>query len=407
MIAETKRPRYFWLTCFFCWVAYVTAYFGRINLSIGLPYLQEAHGLSKTSLGIVAGGFFTAYAAGQFINGVLGDRFNPRYFVGLGLCCAGLSNVLFSTSHQPWVMFCFWTMNGYFQSMLWGPLMRVIVEVTPNKYLHGATLAFSSSTVLGYFFSYTLVGKMAIRLGWKAAFYIPGAILLIAAMAWVLLLRRYSGGEEASKESGGKAPGGFIPFIIKSGLWLFALTAVLQGSIKESLILWGPAFFSESRSLSIDKALFIMSFVPVMNIAALGANGFVHKCFGRREKHTIVFFLITALLSVFLLRINMSGSLIAMVAAVSVLSASLFAVNNTLTAFVPLNFQKERRVSAAAGILDCAVYIGAAISGPLSGFLADSSGWSGVVNSWIVISCVAILTAAISKNYQKDNGLVR
>jgi OPA family glycerol-3-phosphate transporter-like MFS transporter len=94
-----------------------------------------------------------------------------------------------------------------------------------------------------------------------------------------------------------------------------------------------------------------------------------------------------------------------MIGAISALSAAIFAVNNMLTAFVPLNFQKEGRVSTVAGILDCAVYIGAAISGPLAGFLVDRSGWTGVMNGWIGICGLSIIAALASKNYQKAGRL--
>jgi OPA family glycerol-3-phosphate transporter-like MFS transporter len=391
-----------------CWFAYVAAYFGRVNLSISLPYLQEAYGFSKAWLGFVAGGFFTAYAAGQFINGVLGDRYNPRYFVGLGLFCAGLSNLLLGYFRQPWTMFFFWTLNGYFQSMLWGPLMRVIVDVTPYKYLRRIALAFSSSTVFGYFFSYTMVGRMVVTLGWKAAFYIPGAILLLTAALWVWFLRDYSRSFMADSAGAGHKTGlslkRTIPFILGKGLRAAVLIGIFLGSVKEGFTLWGPAFFSESFTLPMDRVMVIMFIVPAMNIVALAASGLAYKCFRHQEKYSLSFFLITALVSAVLLRVSMTISLIASIAAVSGLSASLFAVNNTLTAFVPLNFQKERRVSAAAGILDCSIYTGAAISGPLAGFLVDRAGWPGVMNSWIVIcgiAALAALTALIGKNYRK------
>ena len=403
MIASVKHPRYFLFAGALCWLAYVTAYFGRVNLSISLPYLQEAYGLSKATLGMIAGGFFTAYAAGQFINGVLGDRFNPRYFVGLGLFCAGISNVLFGNSRSPWLMFCFWTLNGYFQSMLWGPLMRVISSVTPDRYLYKITLAFSSSTVLGYFFSYTLVGKMTMDFGWKAAFYIPGAILLAASALWVWFLNGYSSDSAGVKESGNIA--GTIPFIVKSGLWVVVLVCILQGSIKEGLTLWGPTFFSEYRGLPMDKVLAIMFLVPVMNMAGIVVSGLVYKWFKYREKHTLIFFLVMALLSAFLLRLSMTGSLALMLAAISALAAAIFAVNNIVTAFVPLNFQKEGRVSTAAGILDCAVYIGAAVSGPLAGFLVDRFGWTGVMNNWIGVCGLSIVTALAGRNYRKTKQL--
>jgi OPA family glycerol-3-phosphate transporter-like MFS transporter len=415
MAVLLRRPRRFWLIGGFCWLAYVSAYFGRVNLSISLPYLHDLYGFSKASLGIVAGGFFAAYAAGQLINGVLGDRFNPRYFVALGLLCAGLNNILFGNVRQLVPMFIFWTMNGYFQSMLWGPLMRIIAEVTPGKHLHKMTLFFSSSTALGYLLSYTLVGRLTMLLGWKAGFFIPGAILVGIALLWVWLFKdpvcreapslqsaetpRSVPPRAADPRAAESSRGSTLSFILRSGLWIAALVSMLQGSIKEGITLWGPVFFFESRFLSMDVVLFIMALVPFMNFAALAACGLVYRLFNRQEKAIIVFFLIMALISAFTLRISMAFSLIVMVIAVSGLTMSIFAINITLTAFLPLNFQRERRVSAAAGFLDCAVYIGAAVSGPLAGLVVDRFGWPGVINSWIAVCCLAIFVTLCGRNY--------
>ncbi|MDR0622814.1 MAG: MFS transporter [Treponema sp.] len=412
MAFSLKHPRHFWLIGGFCWLAYVSAYFGRVNLSICLPSLHDTYGFSKASLGIVAGGFFTAYAAGQLINGALGDRFNPRYFVALGLFCAGVSNILFGNVRQLAPMFIFWTLNGYFQSMLWGPLIRIIAGVTPKQHLHKMTLAFSSSTALGYLLSYTLVGRLSLVFGWKAGFFIPGAMLICISLLWFWLFRDYGlPAADAPRSDAGTS--GLLKtgndlyrespllFIIRSRLWVAALVSMLLGSIKEGLTLWGPALFSEFRFLPMDMVLFIMSLVPFMNFAALGACSFVYRLFNHREKHIMVFFLITASIAAFALRISMAFSLASMVIALSALTMSIFATNNILTAFLPLNFQKERRISAAAGFLDCAVYIGAAASGPLTGLVVDRSGWPGVITSWVVVCFLATLTALCSKNYHK------
>jgi sugar phosphate permease len=116
----------------------------------------------------------------------------------------------------------------------------------------------------------------------------------------------------------------------------------------------------------------------------------------------MAFFLTSALIAAVALRASVTGMFAVMTASIAALSMSIFAVNNILTAFMPLHFHKERKVSAVAGFLDCSVYIGAALSGPLAGFLADHFGWPGVINGWIAI-CVAGIAAALScKDYRKE-----
>jgi OPA family glycerol-3-phosphate transporter-like MFS transporter len=191
-----KKIDSFWFICVSAWLVYILVYFGRINLSIVIPWLQDECGYSKTSLGLLASGFFIAYGGGQFINGVLGDRFNARYFVSIGLVTAGICNICFSVITVFPVMFVCWTLNGYFQSMLWGPLLRAISNSVPPQKQSRAISLMATSPIIGYLLSYTLIGKLAISLGWRSAFFVPGILLPAAAALWFWGSRARRQGEE-------------------------------------------------------------------------------------------------------------------------------------------------------------------------------------------------------------------
>jgi hypothetical protein len=94
-VCGIRKPEPYWFVCILSWFVYALVYLGRINFSIALPYLQQEYAYTKTSLGLIASGFFISYAAGQFINGILGDRFNPRHFIAAGLLASGLQNIGF------------------------------------------------------------------------------------------------------------------------------------------------------------------------------------------------------------------------------------------------------------------------------------------------------------------------
>jgi sugar phosphate permease len=176
---------------------------------------------------------------------------------------------------------------------------------------------------------------------------------------------------------------------------------MLHGSIKEGLILWGPALLMESRNISMDKALLFMTLTPLTNVIGLAAGGIIYKCFRYQEKHTIIFFLFIAIASLIVLRISIIFISPLMAIAMAILFASLFAVNNMFVAYIPLNFQDEGRVSTVAGFFDCGIYVGAACSSPLSGFIADRFGWFNVMNGWIFAGITAVVLAMFSYNYKK------
>lgn len=383
----------------------MTAYFGRINLSIILPNLHDTLGYSNTSLGMIALCFFVAYAVGQLINGFIGDVINPRYFVSLGLFAAGLCNVFFGFSKGIVSLCVFWSLNGYAQSMLWGPMVRMVSESTPQKHLQKLTLFFASSTIFGYLFSYTLVGKMAVNLNWRMVFLIPGGILILISAVWFVMFRNYHAmtgrGPALPQAEPGRGLGGILDFVLRTRLWAVGLIALLNGSVKEGLTLWGPSFFTNYQSLPLEKALYLMSFVPLMNLAALIGSAFMNRAFKYQIKYTISFFLVLALAFSILLSVGLDLNYFVVDFAFFGLFALFLAVNNLITSFMPLYFNKERRISSAAGFLDCLAYTGAALSSPITGFLADNSGWQGIINGWIGICAAALAVSLLSRNYRK------
>jgi OPA family glycerol-3-phosphate transporter-like MFS transporter len=400
-----KHPYSFWFISGLCWFAYVTAYFGRINLSIILPNLHDTLGYSNASLGMIALCFFTAYAIGQLINGFIGDIINPRYFVSLGLFAAGLCNVFFGFSKGIVFLCVFWSQNGYAQSMLWGPMVRMVAEATPQRQLQKITLFFASSTIFGYLFSYTLVGKIAVSLNWRMVFLIPGCILILISAVWFVIFRNYhamTGQEPVPRQAKSWRSLKDIPdFVLRSRLWAVGLIALLNGSVKEGITFWGPSFFIDYQSFPLEKALYLMSFIPLMNMIALAGGAFVNRVFKYQIKYTLSFFLFLALAFSVLLRAGMDFNHFVMDFAFFGLFAMFLAVNNMITSFIPLYFNKERRVSSVAGFLDCSVYAGAALSSPVTGFIADKSGWQGIINGWIGICAVALVISFLSHNYRK------
>ena len=69
------------------WLAYAGFYLTRRSLSVAKVELKkpEVWGLSTESLAAIDGGYLVAYAAGQFLWGVLGDRLGTRRVVLMGM----------------------------------------------------------------------------------------------------------------------------------------------------------------------------------------------------------------------------------------------------------------------------------------------------------------------------------
>ena len=76
-----------WNIFFITWLAYAGFYLTRLSFSVakvGIDQDPNFH-LSKATMGIIDGVYLAAYAIGQFIWGMSGDRFGTRRVILIGM----------------------------------------------------------------------------------------------------------------------------------------------------------------------------------------------------------------------------------------------------------------------------------------------------------------------------------
>ena len=78
-------------------------------------------------------------------------------------------------------------------------------------------------------------------------------------------------------------------------------------------------------------------------------------------------------------------------AALGVIGTTSYGANSILLTALPLGLADEGIVSSSAGFLDFASYVGAGISGVLTGWLVDRWGWSVVFGYWIVAVLMGVV----------------
>lgn len=175
MNRKTQPLWYRHIILFFCWLSYSSIYIARLNLSIANPLISEQGLMTIVQLGALGSCFFFSYAFGQIINGKIGDKISPRLMIVTGLFIAGISNALICIINTliPFI-FILWTINGFAQSMLWGPTMRLVSsEYTGQKSGKTAAMVLSTSVGIGsvaaIFLSSVLSGS-----GYKLLFFSSG-----------------------------------------------------------------------------------------------------------------------------------------------------------------------------------------------------------------------------------------
>lgn len=381
------------------WFTYASYYLGRVNLSIAIPDLRENLALSSQEIGLFGSGFFFAYALGQLISGHLGDRISPRSLVFGGMLLSAAMNLVFGSVGLWGLMLVVWTINGFFQSTGWAPILKLLANWHTPEQRRKIAGIYATSYVAGNALTWLLTGWIVASLSWRAAFWIPGALLGLIALVWFFLIQdtpqeagfndsnRFA--EEADKIEPKEDSRPNMLRVLRR-FWPLALAAVTGGMLLFGLIIWAPTYFVDTHGLGIGTAAAISILFPIAGtIGTLGISWLVAGplCCKEIFLGAAIFIIVGGLLFLFSIvstSLLMSSTLLVLVGCI------LYGVNTIITTILPMVLSERQEVSTVAGLIDFAFNIGASLGGILIGTIIDRFSWSAV---FFVLTIGAILTS--------------
>lgn len=389
-----------------CFVTYACYYLGRVNLAVTVPALRQAYGWDKAAIGVMGTAFYWVYAAGQLVNGPLGDRVSPRRLVALGLVVSALINLAVCSlgGALPWLV-GLWALNGWAQATGWAPIIRTLSRWFAPAQRARVTALISPSYLVGHAASWALAGTLTARLGWRYAYWVPGILLLGAAGLWYAVAR---------DEPGGASRNAPRPREVSGQSWLAGLSAawrgpmrwatavsLLSGVVKEGLNLWGPTYLVEEQSLGLLGAALSGLLIPLAGIAGQLVTARVQRGAARASRATqherpVVAGLgvVVAAGAVALYLVAGSRSPLVALLMLALVAAGSHGMNGLLMASLPLSLGTEAPVSSVTGALNFCQYLGAGLGAALVGALVDRFGWGGAYGWWAGCALLIALIAA-------------
>ncbi len=382
-----------------CCAAYLCAYLMRQNFSVTVPLLVRAEGYSNTALGTMAGLYCMVYTLGQLLNGALGDRMDSRRMLLTGLFLSAVCNIGCGLSRSPAVLGMCWVVNGYAQSMLWGPILRTLAEWYEPEERGRVTLILNVCIVAGCALSWLTASLSGEKLGWRAAFLVPA---LPAAGVWLLLFscfrsRPGSARENARPENRRTASGAVSTarYLLMIDLPVLFVMAAVLGIIREGIGAWLPTWLSGSGLLPGGAMWRTLVLVPLVNLAGVLAVQKLSAALkgDNRRLLGLVFLVFVLLAALLTLRGGESGwaGLILM----TLLMAAAYGAAYVFTTAIPFELSAYGRVSMTAGVMDFSIYCGAAISGRVVGVLLDRYSWNRVYLFWLTAAAVGFAAGLV------------
>ncbi len=395
----------FWI----CWAAYFTTYLGRLNYSACMVEIMNNAGWTKGAAGLVATGFFAAYGLGQLINGFAGDRFSPKAMVAVGLGASGVVNCLFPLFENANVGLVLWCVNGFVQSMVWSPLIRLVSEWMPQQQRMKACVDLNSTVPAGTLVAYGMSAALVHLGSWKMAFYASGLVLLAVAAFWVVGIDKVQKSLQPVAEPEFEAAG--IPSAKRISLWKLALagavpvcclTLVMQGILKDGVTTWIPTFLEEQFHLPAAGAILSTTLVPIINLSGVYLASWMDKRIFKNELTSSALLFVTstaALLALVMLPMNSAAVSLVLLA---LTTTFMMGVNTMLVSVLPSYYVRYGVCSSMSGILNASAYVGCSVSSYGSGVLAERYGWNGIMMVWLVCALAgAALCTLVARRWKR------
>ena len=395
-----------------CWTAYFATYICRLNFSAVMPELSVLGLFTKAQMASVSSCFFITYGVGQFINGFLGDRIVPRQMVFGGLLVSSLCNILLFFLHGYGVLLFFWGVNGFVQSMVWSPILRIAGEYYDEKGKSKFGIDISTTVPLGTLASYG-VSMLSLKfLPWNGVFLACGLIVLAVSAVWLVgtgrllpKMEKVAPAAQMAQASGEKLPlRQFLSLFASSGLILLLIPIAVHGTLKDSVTQWVPTYIVEKFAADNSISLALTMILPIVNVAGAYLAKWLNR-YTRSEPATASVFFAVALGLLGILLFRGDRSMLLTICCLAGITTSMFAVNVMMITFIPLHFSRYGRTSSMSGFLNSVAYIGCGVSNFGTGYLLNRFSWDATIFMWIALAAAAIAlclaTIRIWRNFQQ------
>lgn len=369
---------------------YAVFYFVRKNLSAATPAMIEDLSLSKTEIGAIWSGLYLTYGIGKFINGILGDRANPQYFMAIGLMLSALMNVFFGMSSSFFMLGIFWALNGWFQSMGWPPCARSLTHWYSVEERGTYWGLWNASHQVGGAAIMALAGWLTAQHGWRSSFFIPAFIALVTAFFLINRLRdtprslglpsieEFHKSPELSPERELTTREILFQHVLnKKQIWLLTLGNFFVYIVRYGAMDWAPTFLVEAKNSAVAvAALKVAGFELTGILGALTAGYLSDKLFRGQRAPLNVIYMLLLIFALFLFWQNPAGHPLIDASALALIGFLVYGPQ-MLVGVAAADVASPKAAATATGLTGVGGYLGGIVSGVGAGWIVDHYGWNG------------------------------
>jgi len=390
------RIRVFFIT----WLAYGGFYLTRKCFSVAKVGIAEDASvvISNTAMGWIDLSYLSAYAIGQFVWGVCGDRFGTRKIVLIGMFISVVAAVAMGLSSMVVLLGTFFCLQGLCQSTGWAPLVKNVGNWF-SLGEHGRIMGWwCTNYAVGGLVATAIAAFAAQSLGhWRFAFFVPAALLFGVWILFFILQRNrpkdvglppieeYRGDTKSvlsHQTTGGDAKLGdwqTVKSVLKEPVVL-VMSAVyfFLKPTRYAILFWGPLYIHEQLGTGIMKSAAISLCFELGGPLGTLFGGYASDvlCKGKRMPVSVLsLFALAAVLFSFN-RLAALESAWVFAALFFTIGFLLYIPDSLVSGTAAIDFGTKEGASTAAGVINGFGSIGAILGGSLPGKISETWGWN-------------------------------
>lgn len=435
---EMRKTYGYWRTrqLYTTFIGYAVFYFVRKNFPLAMPGMETGLGLSKADLGKMLTWHDIVYGVSKFLNGILADRSNPRFFMSLALILSALANLAFGASSVFWVLITLWVLNGWFQGMGFPPCARVLSHwFSPHE--RGTFWGlWNTSHQVGLAVILVLAGWIAgSSLGWRYVFFVPAAIAMVVGLFIMERLRdtpasvglpdveHYTGpGREASPQAkppthderiisgpirlGGSEPSEtshFFEFLMhhvfsNKYIWYACIANFFVYVVRYGFVNWGPSYLQQVKKVSsLASGGMVAGFEVAGLLGSLLAGWLTDRYFGsRRGPVCVIYMVATTVATIAFWKVPPGHPWLDACLLTSV--GFLIYGPQFLVGVMTADLATKRAAATAIGMTGFFGYMSGVVSGWGLGSIVDKHGWDAAFAVLVGCSVAATIPFALTWN---------
>ena len=410
-----KFKKYAWLMLLSFGFTYLFFYNGRQNINLVMPLMKEYFSSDLGTIGVVSSALFWCYAFGQLVSGRLGSFFGYKKLMIFGVAASAVLNVLISFQSNLVVIAILWGLNGFVQAMVWSNGVGVINKWWPKEkrgFASGLATAFSGVAQAVTYLTVNWCLILNPEWGWRAGFRFPIIPMVLILVAFILFFKEkpediglpaFKEADEsldasnAAMEDEIKKKGFFYPYKLlfsEPKVIVFCLISAIAGIGRYGLLTWIPTYFTEELGLTLKNDMFTYIVLPLGQACAMFVFPFItDKVFkGKREPMLILASIVACLGLVCFpfFKTQIPATIMLFIVGVfSMVTGVIWAIAGDMGG--------RALSSTVVGVLDWAVYMGAAIQASAFGFVKDSFGWPAIFVTIGVLYIVLLVLTLLAR----------